>query len=367
MKGLQVGICSVILVSLVGCGATGSTSKRIDYRTEAVSVPPLEVPPELSAPASVDRYKVPKGEGETVATYSDYVKGNARIAGRSSGATAAGVLPEIKGVHMERSGTQRWLVVDGTPESVWPVAKNFLLDNGLTIKSEDQAAGVLETEWAENRSKIPEGGLRSIIGKVFDNMYSSNERDQFRIRLERGQGGQSTEVYLTHRGAEEILSADGHSSKWQSRPSDPELEAVMLQRLMVRFGQTPEQAAAEVEGASTAVTASLHKVADGSTIIVVNEPFDRSWRTVGLAIDRARLTVEDKNRARGVYFLKPPKSEGGFWEKLKFWKDSDSNTRYRVDVKDGGNACEVAVTDVNGENNDVSQQMVEEIYKNITK
>lgn len=363
MKGLRIGICGALLVSLVGCSAMGTGNKRIDYRAEAASVPPLEVPPDLTMPAGSDRYKVPEGEGESVATYSDYTKGSGK-----GGMVAGGVLPAVKGVHLERSGAQRWLVVENTPENVWPVVKAFFTDLGLTIKSEDQAAGVMETEWAENRAKIPEGGLRSIIGKVFDNLYSSNTRDQFRVRLERSRDGRSTEIYLTHRGTEEMLSADGSTSKWQPRPADPELEAEMLQRLMVRFGSTEAQAAAEVKGsAAGAGGAQLQQVAGGS-IIVVNEPFDKTWRRVGLAIDRARLAVEDKDRIKGVYFLRSVKAEGGLLEKLKFWKDNaDADKRYRVNVKDGGATCEVSVTDLNGESNSMSKQLIEEIYKNINQ
>ncbi|HET7832681.1 MAG TPA: outer membrane protein assembly factor BamC [Gallionella sp.] len=363
MKGLQVGICGIALAALVGCSAMGTGDKRIDYRSEAASVPPLEVPPDLTMPAGSDRYRVPEGEGESVATYSDYTKGSGK-----GGAVGGGVLPTVKGVHLERSGAQRWLVVENTPENVWPVVKAFFTDLGLTIKSEDQAAGVMETEWAENRAKIPEGGLRSIIGKVFDNLYSTNTRDQFRVRLERSKDGRSTEVYLTHRGTEEMLSADGSSSKWQPRPADPELEAEMLQRLMVRFGSTEAQAAAEVKGAAAGAGAARLEQVSGGSIIVLNEPFDKSWRRVGLAIDRARLAVEDKDRARGIFFLRPVKAEGGLLEKLKFWKDSaDTNKRYRVNIKDAGSACEVSVTDENGQGNDMSKQIVEEIYKNISQ
>lgn len=369
MKGLQVGICSVALVTLVGCSAMGTGDKRIDYRSEAVSVPPLEVPPDLTRPAATDRYKVPEGEGETVATYSDYSKGSAKSGARSSGAAAGGVLAEVKGVRLERNGTQRWLAVEDTPENVWNVVKAFFLENGLSIKSEDQAAGVMETEWAENRAKIPEGPIRSVIGKVFDNLYSSNMRDQYRIRLERSKDGRSTEVYLTHRGTEEVMSADGNTSKWQPRASDPELEAEMLQRLMVRFGVTPAQAAEAKDAAmaGTSGVASLQK-ASGGSVIVVNDAFDKSWRRVGLAIDRAGLEVEDKDRVKGVYFLRPIKAESGWLDKLKFWKDSaDANKRYRVNVKDGGATCEVSVTDQNGASSDVSMKVLEEIYKNINQ
>ena len=358
MKVWRMGILGAALVLLLaGCKSFGLGGKRIDYGAEAGQVPALEVPPDLTAPASDNRYRVPQESGEGVASYSDYRRGGAvGTGGRST------VLPEVKGVRLERSGAQRWLVVNDKPENVWLVIKAFLQENGLAIKSEDQAAGVMETDWMENRAKIPQDGVRNVIGKVFDNAYSSGERDQYRVRLERGKDGVSTEVYITHRGMEEVLSDDKSTSKWQARPADPEMEAVMLQRLMARFGGEAQAAPASVPSG----TAALRQASDGSSIMVVNDAFDRSWRRVGLAIERAGFAVEDRDRTKGIYFLSPPKAESGWVDRLQFWKDSKgANTRYRVNIRDGGAICEVTVTDLNGASDVASRQILEAIYKNI--
>jgi outer membrane protein assembly factor BamC len=360
MKILQGGICGVVLVSLVGCSAMGLGNKRIDYRAGATQAPSLEVPPDLSTPETDDRFKVAGAEGESVATYSAYTKGEAAAPARNA------VLPQVKGVSLERNGAQRWLKVEDKAENVWPVIKAFLQETGLAIHSEDQAAGTIETEWAENRARIPQGGLRSVIGKVFDNLYSSDELDQYRIRLERA--GESTEIHVTHYGREEVLDSSKSSSKWQSRPNDPELEAELLQRLMVRFGGTPVQAAAIAAPVVSAGAASMLQVFDGSSVIIISDAFDKSWRRVGLAIERAGYAVEDKDREKGVYFLRTVKAEKGWTDKLQFWKDDvDESLRYRVNVKDAGVSCEVSVTDQNGVSSDASKQRLEAIYKNINQ
>ncbi|OGS81424.1 MAG: NlpBDapX lipoprotein [Gallionellales bacterium GWA2_59_43] len=367
MKALHIGISTVVLFSLAGCGAAGLGSKRIDYRAGAVQAPSLEVPPDLTSPGSDDRYKVSGGEG--VATYSDYSKGGEPAQARG----AAAVLPEVKGVRLERNGAQRWLVVSDKPENVWPVVKAFWQENGLSIASEDQAAGVMETSWAENRAKLPLSGIRSVVGKVFDNLYSSGEKDQYRTRLERSKDGASTEVYITHRGMEEVVSADQNTSKWQPRANDPEIEAILLQKLMVRFGGSEAPAAVAANAAPAGATplaggdgkASLQEVFDGSKIVVVNDAFDKTWRRVGLAIERAGLAVEDKDRARGIYFLSRSKAEKGWMDTLQFWQDEQSDRRFRVNVKDGGASCEVAVTDQEGVSDDTTAAILEAIYKNI--
>lgn len=364
MKALHIGISTIVLISLAGCSSSGLGGKRIDYRAGAVQAPSLEIPPGLTAPGSDDRYKVPQGEGVT--TYSDYSRGGEPAQARAT------VLPRVKGVRLERNGAQRWLVVEDQPENVWPVVRTFWQETGLSIASEDQAAGVMETNWAENRANIPLSGIRNVVGKVFDNLYSSGEKDQYRTRLERGKDG--TGIYITHRGMEEVVAADGNTSKWQARESDPELEAIMLQKLMARFGGDADAAAVAgaPAGADSAATvaggdgkASLQEVFDGSKVIVVNDAFDKTWRRVGLAIERAGLAVEDRDRARGIYFLGQPKAERGWMDSLKFWEDDASDRRYRVIVKDGGTASEVMVTDQDGAIDQAGQQLIEAIYKHI--
>ena len=382
MKVLQIGISSAVLVSLLSCSTLGADGKRIDYGAAAVQVPSLEVPPDLTTPGGEERYKVPQGQGEAVATYSDYSKGGTK------GRTASAVLPEVQGVHMERNIAQRWLVINDKAENVWPVVKAFWQEIGLTISSEDHAAGVMETDWAENRAKIPQGGSHNEFNQEFSNAYSAGERDQYRTRLERSKDGVSTEVYITHRGIKEEFSATKGTSQWVARANDPELEAIMLQRLMVRFGASEAKAASAVAAVSSVVAtsavaaasaaminapepvgmASLREISGGSTIIVVNDAFDRSWRKVGLAIESAGLAVEDKDREKGTYFLRPVKLESSWLDKLMFWKSNEDTTRhYRVNVKDGGTSCEVSIVDQDGASNKVSKQMLEAIYKNINQ
>jgi outer membrane protein assembly factor BamC len=373
MKVLQIWIASAVLVSLASCGTLVS-DKRIDYGAAALKVPALEVPPDLTTPASDDRYKVPQVQGDA-ATYSDYSKGGAQ--------SLAAVLPEVPGVHMERNNAERWLVVKDKPENVWPVIKTFWQENGLNIKSEDPAAGVMETDWVENRAKMPDAGFQNENDLTFsNNVYSVGERDQYRTRLERSKDGASTDVYITQRGMEEVFSNDKRVSKWQARSNDPEKEAIMLQRLMVRLGVDKTKAAKEVAAVGTKAEtspallaapepvglSSLREIPGGSTIIVVNDAFDRSWRKVGLAIESAGLAVEDKNREKGIYYLRPVKLERGWFDKLMFWKSGEDTTRhYRVNVKDGGKSCEVSITDQDGASNKVSKQMLEAIYKNINQ
>ena len=383
MKVLPLGISCAALVLLAACTTLNADGKRIDYGGAALQVPTLEVPPDLTTPTGDDRYKVPQGDGEAlittegVATYSDYSKGAA-----TKGHVASAVLPEVQGAHMERNNTQRWLVINDKAENVWPVVETFWQEIGLTIASADQAAGVMETAWAENHAKILPGGSHNGFNLEFSKEYTIGERDQYRTRLERSKDGASTEVYITHRGITEEFFATKGTSQWVARANDPELEAIMLRRLMMRFGvsetkaanavaevsQVPVAGAATVNTPEPVGTASLREISGGGTLIVMNDAFDRAWRKVGLAIEGAGLAVEDKDRDKGFYFLRPVRLESGWLDALKFWKSKeDTGKHYRVYVKNGGTSCEVSITDQDGASNKVSKQMLEAIYKNINQ
>ena len=382
MKVLQIGIVGALLVLLMSCKTLGAGGKQVDYGAAARQIPTLDVPPDLTLPVANELYNIPQGAGGISTTYSEYSKGGAAQ-------NSSAVLPEIPGVRFERDGAQRWLQISDKPENVWPVVKAFWLENGLIIKSEEPAAGVMETDWAENRAKFSRVGSRYNSDNSFDQaVYSVGERDQYTTRLERGKDGSATEIYIIHRGMEEVFSNDKKVPQWQARGNDPEKEAIMLQRMMVRFGASEKQAAnavAEIKpdaednsvtasgvpaisSTEPAGAASLREISESNVVMIINDPFDRSWRKVGLAIDSSGLAVEDKDRDKGIYYLRPVKLERSWWEKMKFWKSiPEEKKQYRVNVKDGGTACEVSVTDQDGSNSVMTKQMIETIHKNINK
>ena len=341
MRILQVGMAGALLVALAGCGLFAE--KHVDYQAGATQSESLEVPPDLSKPVDGELYKVPQGG-----------TGNAQAAKAGMPSTAAvekPVLPVIPGVRLERADTQRWLVVQDSPENVWRVVKAFWAENGFALDSEDQSAGIMETGWKEDRAKGTQGSGS-------DAGFSTGERDQYRSRLERGKDPGTVEIYLTHRGLVATLDADKTTTKWMPRANDPELEAEMLQRLMVRLGGNPP-----AEGVVKAEGEAILQVADnGSGSILIKDEFDKSWRRAGLAIDRLKLVLEDKDRSKGIYYLKPIKAGG----KFKLPKEAGvAMANYRVLVQDGGATCTVVVTSADGSSDASSKQLLEALYKNI--
>ncbi|MFA9274562.1 MAG: outer membrane protein assembly factor BamC [Candidatus Aquirickettsiella gammari] len=347
-----------------GCSFVGNIaeSNRIDYKSASkAKTTSLEVPPDLTQIRRDNRFSIPDAE-QGSATASSYA---AKRAGGAV-ATANGVVApnQLKDMRIERNGTQRYLVVKLAPEVLWPQLKDFWQEQGFLINVENESTGVMETDWAENRGKIPQDFIRTTIGKVFDGLYSTGERDKFRTRVERAANGE-IEIYVSHRGAQEVLTgSDKTSTAWTSRANEAGLEAEFLSRLMLRLGADETKARAVVAAASSAPSAVVDaNVTPRSKLLNLNdlsyletdEGFDRSWRRVGLALDRIGFTIEDRDRSKGIYFVRyidqdiDAKTKGaseGFFARLFSWGSADAvkdGEKYRILVRDAGEVSRVTV------------------------
>lgn len=317
---------------------------RIDYKS-AGKGPSLEVPPDLTQLSRDSRYMVP-GSGPVSA--SAYQAGQT-VAGVPTAAIAVG------DVRIERAGNQRWLVVNRPADQLWGPVRDFWQENGFLMAMDQPALGIMETDWAENRAKIPQDLIRQALGKLVDSVYSTAERDRFRTRMERNASG-STEIYISHRGMIEVYSSNQKDqTMWQPRATDPELEAEFLRRLMVRLGVSQEQSKALVAATGGKPVARVSTM-NNSPVVVLEEGFDRAWRRVGLALDRTGFTVEDRDRSQGMYFVRyvppnPDKKEPGFFGKLLSFGSSDKTEaplKYRIAVKGDGPSTTVSVLNATG-------------------
>ena len=346
---------AALALALAACSSAFESAK-VDYKAEK-KLPPLESPPDLTTPARDDRFQVPdtsKPSG-TATTLSAYNAERSVVA--KPGAT--GILPELDKVRIERTASERWLVVPEPPEKVWPMVKDFWQDMGFLIKTEVPEAGVMETDWNENRAKVGQDGLRNAVSGFLTGAYGTGERDKFRTRLERGALPNTTEIYISHRGVTEVYpDLYRTSTVWQARPPDPGLEAEFLRRLMVRFGVDESRAKAQLASVTTDSKAKLVATEGGAGSVVLDEPFDRAWRRVGLVLDRVGFTVEDRDRSKGFYFVRyvdpeddaVGKKNSSFLAKLMFWRDPPDPKagQYRVFVKDRNDSSEVQVLNKEG-------------------
>jgi outer membrane protein assembly factor BamC len=363
---------SLLAVALAGCSIIPD-SKKIDYKS-AAKAPTLEVPPDLSQIARDDRFAVPDAAGKGSATFSAY------SADRSPAAQAQNsvVLPEVDKVRVERSGNQRWLVVSAPADKIWDTVKDFWQEVGFIVQIERPEAGVMETDWAENRAKIPDDIIRNTLGRLIDSLYSTGERDKFRTRFEPGADAGTTDVFISHRGMEEVYTSSAkEDTRWQPRPPDPELEAEMLRRLMVRLGTEEKRAEASLATVKTEPRARIARADDGTGKLEVMERFDRAWRRVGLALDRVGFTVEDRDREKGIYFVRyvdpdaDNKKETGFLSKLNIFASKEapasSKVQYRIYVAAAGSQTQVQVLSAEGgaDTSDTAKKILALLYEQL--
>ena len=339
-----------LIAIVTGCSMLPE-SKKIDYGT-AAKAPPLDIPPDLTRPSNSTQYSAPNVATTGTAVFSQV---NAKNQAAKNQKTDESILPEgSRGVaRIERQGNHRWLVVSVPEDKAWNVTKAFWQENGFVLKKEDAQTGVMETDWAENRANIPTDAIRGFLGKALGTLYSTPERDMYRTRLEKGAKPGMTEIFISHRGMVEVYINEGKDqTRWQPRDADPTLEAEMLRRLMFKFDGFSNEEAKQLAAKQSADTAKpmdkarMDTAPDGGAMLIIDDSFDRSWRRVGLALDRVGFTVEDRERASGLYYVRYVDSDDksvqekkeGFWSKLAFWSSKDdkvpTKVQYRLSVRE---------------------------------
>jgi outer membrane protein assembly factor BamC len=357
-SALRNGILLTAAVLLAGCSWLDRVTpdRRPDYRT-AKPVDTLEVPPDLASSTLDDSLVVPELAPAPTATLSDY------RTERQPGITkpASGVMPVPEDIRMARDGDKRWLVVPGDAATVWAQVRDFWLQAGFTLSLEDPRVGIMETGWAENRADIPQDPIRRTLGRVLEGLYSAATRDKFRVRLERGDPSGTTEVILTHRGMEEVVTgspSDIQGTLWQPRANDPELEVEMLRRLMLHLGVEEQRADSLLAVTDDSPARAQLVKQDGRATLTLFEGFSSAWRRTGVALDRTGFAVEDRDRAEGVYFVRyidPDRDveRRGWFSWLGLGRqEADAQIQYRIQLTAQGEDTVIDIRTESGEPDD---------------
>ncbi len=367
-KRFSVLTLGVGVALLSGCSQMNQimgTEDSVKYRS-TVAGDPLSIPPDLTQANRDARYRAPEGS----TTFSQYA---AAQQDRGSSAGTQNILPSVGDVNVVRDGDMRWLVVNRPAEQVYPQIIEFWGEQGFTIQTQDPLAGMVVTDWAENRSKIPEGWIKSALGAIFDQVFDSGERERFRTRIERVNG--KTEVYISHQQMVETGTADNSGWKWVAGKEDPNLNAAMLARLMVFLGTDIQTAQAKVTAAQKQSNAPVIEPAvSGQAALSLGEPFDRAWRRVGVAIDSAGFFVEDRDRSAGDYYVRYLDTDTGqkieqpnVFQRMFGGKGTSEPRTFRIRVADQGSSSVVTVLDANGQpdNSDTAKRIINVLSTNM--
>ncbi|MCO5976124.1 outer membrane protein assembly factor BamC [Ideonella oryzae] len=373
------GATLALAASLAGCGMLSSVlpDDKIDYGTASRKVQPLDVPPDLTQLARDNRY-APQAGAVSASTL-----GTARPAAASGAATPTVAVNKAGDAYLARMGQQQWLVSPRSPEEVWPLVRQFFLDRNFKFQKEDAASGVLETDWVENRANLPKDMIRSTIGQVLDRLYDSGLRDRFTVRVLRGTDGKGSEIYIAHHGLEEVYTSRDGSTTWTNRAADPALETELLTRLMqalspVATAATPASGASSADASAPVVqVAAKARVLSGQpgATLEVDDGLERTWRRIGLALDRTGFTVEERDRALATYAVRyvDPKiaaqDSPNFISKMFGAKEPAELAlgRYRIVLKANGASTQITVQKPNGEPDNsesaqrIAQQLVDEL------
>ncbi|MBB1089673.1 outer membrane protein assembly factor BamC [Rhodopseudomonas palustris] len=369
-----------LLLGLAGCSSTQLDQylpdQRLQYQKQTEARENLELPPDLTAVNFDDALDIPAANG--TATYSNYTSGRAQqtTASAQSSPINSAVLPMVAGVTLARSGDKRWLVIQASPQRVWPQLITFWRQQGILLLEQSPTTGIIKTDWIENRADIQKDMVTNLFRKVVDGMYSSGTRDQYRVRLDTGNTPETSEIFLTHHGMQERLvnNALGQdtNSIWEPSASDPDKEVAMMRRLMLHLGVNDQRArqlltaapgneaaaASELTTAPSSRSKAQLTVTNERAELLMPQPFADAWRRVGLALDRTGFAVADRDRSKGIFFVRyddpnrEPMANTGLTSRLAFWKETNKDRKveqYQVRlVEQQGGATRVTVHDANG-------------------
>ncbi|WP_295539405.1 outer membrane protein assembly factor BamC [uncultured Thiohalocapsa sp.] len=361
IKPSTLTLAATVALLLAGCGGTMEKvlpDQSLAYKKQREASENLELPPDLASASFDDALDVP-GAGGT-ATYSGYV---GERAARARIANSGVVLPEVEGVSLRRSGDRRWLDIDAPPGAVWPEVVDFWRQQGILLVEQDPTAGVMKTDWLENRAEVRQDFITRQVRKVLDGLYSTSTRDQYRVRIDAGPTRDSTEVYLTHRAMEERLVrntvGEGATTVWEPAANDPDKEAVMLRRLMLYLGVSDRDVRRMLAGGGATTTASAAAAAGvgsrlvgsgADMVLVIPGEYRQAWRQTGLALDRSGFAVADRNRSEGVFYVRyddPDRETGerGIVDRIAFWRSDDDGAveQYQVRLDAGADETRVRV------------------------
>jgi outer membrane protein assembly factor BamC len=371
---------------VAGCGTSSPTS--IDYKSDSKSKQvSLAVPPNMIDETADQRSLPPQGGETSLSTLK-------QVQAQAPAANTLAVVPPVTGMHIQRDGTESWLVIDSkAPDQAWAQIRRFWQEQGFLLVVDQRDKGVMETDWNETHAQINDGLIRNTLSKAMGNSYVSSERNKYRTRLEAAPNG-GTYVFISQKGMREaITGTNNESTKWEPKANDPGLEQEYLKRLMAalaladsrtKSGETqsadlspagaqtaPNAATAGAKSAAAATAAQNVALSSqtpmpdadandtqaqlSSTELTLGEPYDRAWLRVGLALDRSNFTVDDRDLNRGLYFVRyvdpqdMTSAEQGFWSQVFHGKKEKVAKQYRVNVRAvTPNQTRVAVVDDKG-------------------
>ena len=315
----KINYLTVVVVSLLAVSCSkilepvkkiGLGSRVVNYQAEE-KVGSLIIPPDLTAPNSQGAFN------EIIEVSID-----------------DNVIQKIQNVEVKRDKYRRWLVVDLPSSEVWSLSKEFFRSYNFKIEKENQKIGILETDYLEIETKVPDkslGQIRASLSKLLKTQYGLPIADKYRVRIEPIEDQNKTEVYLTLSSIGEVVN--GALRVWQPREKDVELETEMLLRLMVFLGSDRADAISKIQSnvKSNELIASVTLSESGYATLVFPYNKKQTWSYLGWALDELGVEVDDRDSIEGSFLIKANPNKGFF---SKILGSMDKDTTYQLIIKE---------------------------------
>ena len=289
----QITFISLFLL-LNGCGSLGWLGKSDEQKKlEEGSSKPTKIPSELDAPIFSDPMAIPKIKDFRGLSGSEIELGLPDPLATNSG---------VEQILIRRLGDSRWVFVDLPVATIWPRVLLFFEEKKLPLASVDVSEGRIETDWISGSSGDAERVFESFVNPDKDEIQTYLREYSFNLLVEAGVRSGSTELYVEERNR--LLDDESSSVYWDGTSDLPALEAKMLSALAYYIGERI------AEGPSISLAAGTRQASKVETILGENGTalryrldFDRTWATIGRALEDAEIEVIDLDRSAGVYYV----------------------------------------------------------------
>jgi len=373
---IKILLISLLGVSLAGCFSnepkekTGDSEKKlgeltINYYADK-SVNSLEVPPDLTSPDYQKAFRISqyaKNIDENMVNFKE-VKVEEKVLNFS----------KKSDITVQRSGQKRWLLINKSPENVWNLVNEFFKQTGFTINKSDKKIGILETDFLENRPKVPGQSMNFIRAwlQSIGQAYTLPTVDKFRVRIEALDQGNKAELYLTLNSMEEVVNGLKGETIWQNKVKDINLENEMLLRIMMFIGDEKATAIEKIlnakdEDSKNAITVNLLEGINGYSKLVFNSDFLTTWDALNWSLDQINANVVDKDlQEKAIYIKEIRTSDQGVFTRLFGGEAVSMN--FQLSVKQISNkSTEVYFNDISEENETETKQYSFDLFKEISK
>lgn len=285
---------AILLATVTGCNSLPALDQVVPDNTQkyrkAETMPPLDVPPDLSTSRINDDIA---GKSNSSATYSEFEE-----AANNPLATKYNITPETKPT-LSGEGDKRHLIVQGDREQTWQRLLDFWSEKGVEVSRKDIRIGLMDTATVDG------------------------EDYAYRVRMERGDSSKQQHIYVGAAGFDTNATKD----------------EAMLRQLADYLGVLQQEQQAKVEAQKQSqpqqqtVNVMLIDDIGGQQALMVEQDFSDVWGRVGRVLDSKGFSVEDRDRSRGHYYVhyidpfnEAEKEEGGLLSSLAFWRDDDEKS-----------------------------------------